>query len=221
MKEKVKAAYMEELEMKLGKARESYEVARRDTIEAEGRMVTRYDSTKTETAWLADGYLETVNTLEKTLENFKEQKPYVNIGDVVSVDVFKNDNYEGSSKIVMSKQEADWESVNCLFLGKTNGDIVPVKQKDTNYGYQIRDYETMNAGEKKVKIGDLVTVETEDGYEEFYYLVPETGGMEIRVNKKYVFCISCMAPLTQKVLELTEGSEFDINGECMKIISID
>ena len=56
-KQLVKKAYVCALEQKLTKAKNSYEIAKRDTIEAEGRMITRYDSMKTETAWLADGFL--------------------------------------------------------------------------------------------------------------------------------------------------------------------
>ena len=52
MKERVKESYLKMLKAKLEEEIKSYEIAKKDTIEAEGRMVTRYDSTKTETGWL-------------------------------------------------------------------------------------------------------------------------------------------------------------------------
>ena len=51
MKERVKENYLKMLKEKLEEEIKSYEIAKKDTIEAEGRMVTRYDSTKTETGW--------------------------------------------------------------------------------------------------------------------------------------------------------------------------
>ena len=85
------------LKEKLEEEIKSYEIAKKDTIEAEGRMVTRYDSTKTETGWLAAGYLELVNMLKKSIENFEQERRYINIGDLVTIDLFQNNRCEAAA----------------------------------------------------------------------------------------------------------------------------
>lgn len=111
MKERVKESYLKMLKAKLEEEIKSYEIAKKDTIEAEGRMVTRYDSTKTETGWLAAGYLELVNMLKKSIENFEQERRYINIGDLVTIDLFQNNRCEAQEKIVISKKEKEWDEL--------------------------------------------------------------------------------------------------------------
>ena len=220
MKNKVIKKYIEALEQRLAEAKASYEVAKKDSIEAEGRMVTRYDSTKTETSWLADGYLETVKTLQRAIKNLKQQVPYVNLGDHVLIDIFKNESYDKREEVVVSRENLQWNSAIHKLLGKEREDIVLVKVRNQNYGYQIRELWKNERQNNSAKLGDLVTLEDEYGEKECYYLVPEVGGVKICIDGTNIFCISSQAPLTQMIVEKKVDEIFEINAESYRIAKI-
>ena len=60
--------YVEFLNEQLKLTNKSFENTKKEMIEAEGRMVTRYDSTKTEVAWLANSLLVKKKNLEDAIE---------------------------------------------------------------------------------------------------------------------------------------------------------
>ena len=60
--------YIEFLHEQLKLTNKNFENAKKDMIEAEGRMVTRYDSTKTEVAWIANSLLVKKKNLESAIE---------------------------------------------------------------------------------------------------------------------------------------------------------
>lgn len=221
MKEKVKESYLKMLKAKLEEEIKSYEIAKKDTVEAEGRMVTRYDSTKTETGWLAAGYLELVNMLKKSIENFEQERRYINIGDLVTIDLFQNNRCEAQEKIVISKKEKEWDELAYDLLGKNSDDILQIRRENRNYGVQIRDFRPVYPEENIVKIGNLVTLELSNGERERYYLVPETGGVELDIDGEEIFCISSQTLMTQKLIECKCGEVIEMNDEKMKILAIE
>ena len=85
-KKKVREAYLSCLMEELAHARRGHAEAKRDTIAAEGRMVTRYDSTKTEVGWLADGFLKDVRELEKCILEANEGTWFREKGEAVGID---------------------------------------------------------------------------------------------------------------------------------------
>lgn len=216
MKEEVRQAYRAALEQKLAEARASYETAKKDTIEAEGRMVTRYDSTKTETAWLADGYLETVRTLEQALGNLQGENPYINVGDRVTVDLFEGGVYEGSKELTVERACSDWSVLGCTLIGKKPGEEVRLKQGGKNVTYQIRSRENGKA-DGRVALYSLVALKDSIGEVEWYYLVPEQGGMELMAGGEPVFCISGLTPLAQHLLDRRMGEQVEFNGDQFQI----
>lgn len=68
-------------------------------------MVTRYDSTKTETAWLADGYLKEVKKLEKCIKDAADKKKFANISDLVSADIIDSTGFEKKLNMCFAKQK--------------------------------------------------------------------------------------------------------------------
>ena len=87
-KKKVREAYLSCLMEELSHARRGHTEAKRDTIAAEGRMVTRYDSTKTEVGWLADGFLKDV--LQREMQDFLKDYP----GDMILVTHSRDEAYK-------------------------------------------------------------------------------------------------------------------------------
>lgn len=106
-KKKVREAYLSCLMEELAHARRGHAEAKRDTIAAEGRMVTRYDSTKTEVGWLADGFLKDVRELEKCILEANEGTWFRETGETVGIDslvkVREEDGYECFYYIVREK----------------------------------------------------------------------------------------------------------------------
>ena len=90
-KKKVREAYLSCLMEELAHARRGHAEAKRDTIAAEGRMVTRYDSTKTEVGWLADGFLKDVRELEKCILEANEGTWFREKGEAVGIDSLVRD----------------------------------------------------------------------------------------------------------------------------------
>lgn len=211
-KEKLKEAYIKAIEKKLEKAKESYEMHKNDTIEAEGRMVTRYDSSKTETAWLADGCLKEVKELEQYIINLRENRIYANISDTIFVDLIKKDEYQKTEKFVLSKICNDKMSDKLLeaYIGSSVGDVVII-EKDRQYlEYQIKDIQKGEL-EDFVSIESEVTLMDEFGNRDFYYIVNYIGGMDIIVDGKSIFCVSRQTPLAKVLLGKKKGDQIIVS----------
>lgn len=124
-KNKVREAYLAALMEELANARRGHAEAKKDTIAAEGRMVTRYDSTKTEVGWLADGFLKEVRELEQCIADTKDGAWYRDAGEVIGVDslvrVREEDGFEclyylvggrGGMELLLEEEEVYCVSVN-------------------------------------------------------------------------------------------------------------
>ncbi len=65
----------EEMERTLESILKSHSSAKKETIESEGRMQTRYDSTKTEMGYLTDGLAQKVIDLKNSLDQVSRFNP--------------------------------------------------------------------------------------------------------------------------------------------------
>lgn len=211
-KEMVHKAYIEALKNKLAKAQNSYEIAKKDTIEAEGRMVTRYDSTKTETAWLADGYLKEVKELQRCIADLQEGKQFANISDQVSIDIMIGMEYEKTVKCVLSRTEKQLISEEILLniIGSTVGDVISVEENKQHVEYHIK---TIQKGDAKgvAAVGSIVTLLDSYGDRDEYYIVNYVGGMEVSAEKSDIFCISKQTPIAKALLGRKKGEEITIS----------
>ena len=211
-KELIQKRYMEAIQKKLEKARSSYEIAKNDTIEAEGRMVTRYDSTKTETAWLADGYLKEVKELEQCIQNLQTQKEYANVADILLLDKLKNGEYQKTLSYTLLAEDSPVS--NTLFsalLGCMVGDSVVISSSKQKIEYQIR--EIQKGKPDGAAIGSLITLEDEYGDSDQYYIVNYVGGIEIEAEGEIIYCLSKQAPIAQALLGKKEGDRIEVTAK--------
>lgn len=207
-KEIVREAYIEALKKKLEKARTSYEIAKKDTIEAEGRMVTRYDSTKTETAWLADGYLKEVKELDKCITDVQEGRQFANISDRVSIEIIVGTEYEKTVEYTLFRAEQSGLSEDLLLniVGSAVGDVVSVDENKKHIEYHIKAIEKGDP-KGKISVGSVVTLSDDCGEKEEYYIVNSVGGMEVNAEGSDVFCISRQTPIARAMLGKGKGEE--------------
>lgn len=216
-------AYINALNEKLEKARKSHEIAKHDTIEAEGRMVTRYDSTKTETAWLADGYLKTVKELESVIQALQDNMIFANVGDSVDMAVYQRNEYIGEEKIILSKELAkDNQELFIKIIGSSVNDRISDKINEEYVEYHIRNIEKIHES-VGVNIYAIVTLENEDGMLDYYFLVNSNGGIEINVEGREIYCISKQTPMSMEMLTKNVGDivkPHGNNGASFKIRSI-
>lgn len=205
MKQKVMNEYINALNEKLESAKKSHEIAKHDTIEAEGRMVTRYDSTKTETAWLADGYLRTVKELESVIQTLQENTIFANVGDCVDVTVYQRNEFIGEERIVLSKElSKDNQELFVKIIGSFVHDRISDKRNGEIVEYHVRNIEKTHEF-VGVKIYAIVTLEDEDGMLDYYFLVNNNGGIEINVDGKEIYCVSKQAPIAVEMLTKSIG----------------
>lgn len=211
MRDRLKAEYIKELEKKLNKARSSYEIAKKDTIEAEGRMVTRYDSTKTETAWLADGYLKDVKELENIIEKLQANIKIANFGDTVNVDRYVKNEFLGVEEItldsVLLKEKPMFFT---KLVGLSINDTISEEIDGEYVEYQVREI-SKKEDLGYIGINSFVVLEDEDGYLDYYYLVNYLGGMEIEVDDKDIFCVSKQTPIVMALLGKIVGEKVKPN----------
>lgn len=206
--EMVRDNYLMALKGKMEKAKESYQTARKDTIEAEGRMITRYDSTKTETAWLADGYLQEVKILENYILDFENGVQIANIGDNVVVSCTNKQQNSQKTEYTLVRQSCINESLLFAILGRKVSESFYYKNENEYGEYFILDIipaSNRDNAERYVKIGSLVELEYEDDESEWYFLVNKIGGVELQIEDKTIFCISQNAPLSEKILGLNKN----------------
>lgn len=205
-KTKLKEAYIQAIERKLEKAKASYEVAKNDTIEAEGRMVTRYDSSKTETAWLADGCLREVKELEQYINSLREDKRFANMSDIVYADLIVNKEYQRTDKFALltTGETRIPDKYIGAFVGAGVGDSIVVEEDRQYLEYQIREIQRADS-KSTVSIESVVTLLDAYGGREVYYIVNYIGGMEIVVDGENIFCISKQTPLAKVLLGRKKG----------------
>lgn len=212
LKELLYEEYLKALGKKLEKSRTSYEIAKKDTIEAEGRMITRYDSTKTETAWLADGYLKEMKELERIISSIQKNEDVVNFGDCIEIDIYIKDKFVEKKEFFLNVELFQEEKELFVeFLCHKSGDLINYEKDGENVEYHIR---RIVKGKRidGVCMNSFVCLEDEDREKEYYYLVNYLGGIELQIEGKEVFCISKQAPMTQLLLAKREGDTIQTAG---------
>lgn len=191
----LKEKYIEALKEKLNKAQSSYEIAKKDTIEAEGRMVTRYDSTKTETAWLADGYLKDVLELREMISSLESNIEFANLGDTVKVDIYQKNEYVGMDSIQLDMNLLNSnKSLFLLILGSSINKKHIYENKNEYIEYHVREIEKVEFKDA-IGINSTVVLEDEYGDQDYYYIVNYLGGMVIENDGKKIFCVSKQTPI--------------------------
>ncbi len=206
----LKKEYIKELNKRLEAAKKNHSSAKFDVIEAEGRMVTRYDSTKTEMGWLADGYLKEVKELERVIFLEETNVVFANVLDTVITNKLKGKKIEEVSVLLDRKTD------KALFdglLGAFEDATVYAEEDDGFYEYTVKKIIKPKTQENNdvVKIGSVVAVETNDGYNEYYYIVNDRGGFEINFYDEEFLCISRTAPVAQSMFAKKVGDEVTIN----------
>lgn len=219
-KQLVKKAYICALEQKLIKAKNSYEIAKRDTIEAEGRMITRYDSMKTETAWLADGFLKEVKEIEQYISNIEKEREFANVSDFVELDLLEKEEYQGTFRYRLSRhgKEKIPERMFNEVIGCFREDSVVIEENKRQMEYRIKMIEK-NPDKQVVSLDSIVTIEDDYG-ESIYYITNYLGGIELEIEGKEIFCISKQTPIAKQLLGRKQGENITIpvNGEMECII---
>lgn len=224
-KEQVKQQYLSFLQLDWERAKIGHNTAKKDTIEAEGRMVTRYDSTKTEVAWLADGFQRELKEIEQCMADFAQQDQFINVGDSVYLEPIQ-DTPEHKVKSYEIHRRAMSEDCLLSLLGQKQNDICVVDFPQGKQECFIRKLEKHTiCDDTLVKLYDLVSVVDADGFEDTYFLVKERGGMSLDIDGTEVFCISKETPIAKKMLGASVGDSIYIQISStheieMKIISV-
>lgn len=208
--------YKNELEKNLEDLRVSYESAKTDVKQAEGRMVTRYDSMRTEMAWVANSMLAEVMGAEEALK-LMEMPNLVNVGDVVTVRIRKGEqdvysetfcisNFAENSSGIMYISPGEPKALSCL--GQSADKLVEVQEGNETYTMQIAGFEKAANGEVVIGINTLAALQ-ESGYEEEWYLVTGShGGFFLELDdEQEVVAVSVKAPLAQAMLGKKTGEE--------------
>lgn len=220
MIEKIRMEYIGELEKRLANARASYESAKRDTIEAEGRMITRYDSSKTETAWLADGYFKDVNELENEIISYREKRKCVGYGNTVLVEVYKNEKFIEQKEVKITIGENILGTPSIILTGFFRDDTLAINSRNETYLLKITKINESASQNDEIDIGDAFFVEDNYGELAGYFIVRKLGGMEINSPDGEVFCISAKAPIAQLAFGKRTGDSVCHNGERLVIKKI-
>ncbi len=147
---------IENIEMSLLEIKGYFEGSKKDVIEAEGRMKTRYDTTRTERAWLADAYSKRYEETLLQLDLLRKfdlplKKDCVQIGSFVCLENLADIKHSyyfilpvaGGMKLECKRKEITVISPQApltkLILGKNLYDEISLKINRTNKEYCIDD----------------------------------------------------------------------------------
>lgn len=204
----VKECYKKELEKILEQEHVNFNAAKKDLVEAEGRMVTRYDSTRTEVAWLANSRLVEIKALEKEIERVGcEQK--ANLGDIVTVNELLSSGETATRKYIIGAQEDHVQDVTYVgvntpegkaLLGCMKEDRVEVEEKMRSRAMQIIDLQKRNEG-SGVLVDTVVKVEDDEFGDEYYFVTEGRGGIILELeDETEVIVITTKSPLALALL---------------------
>lgn len=205
MVEAVKGAYKEKLKQILAQEHVNFQAAKKDVIEAEGRMVTRYDSTKTEVAWLANGHLAEIKALEKEIERVYETKK-IHLGDTVTVRVPLSKGESEVATYEVSKEQPEGYAL----LGRLKGDMVEVEE---GMGSKVLQIVAVKKGiySERVDVDTLVRVKDAKYGEEYYFITEGRGGILLELEEGVeVIVINLKSPLAQKLLGEKAGMRLEV-----------
>ena len=230
--QKVKESYKEELKKILQQEHVNFEYAKRDVIEAEGIIVTRYDSTKTEVAWLANSRLAEIKIIEKEIERVDKQGK-INIGDEVTVRVPYSNGEVATEKYHIGKCDQRKEEViekaidspeGKALLGHLKEDIVEVEEKDGSRTLQVIDIKTQPK-ENIALVNSVIKVEDEEFGEEYYYITETRGGIILELEDELeITVITTKSPLALILLGKSKGDKCEFligeNNRKLRIVDI-
>ena len=203
--------YVEFLNEQLKLTNKSFENTKKEMIEAEGRMVTRYDSTKTEVAWLANSLLVKKKNLEDAIERKNiDNSLKVKVGSKVKVRQLNQNNNQNVFELLIGKStkeldnniiQLDTSSDNVKELfGKIKEDIVEINLHNVNMVVKIEEVSNF-INENVINLDSIVLLEDEDGYEDYYYICDSEGGMELELDDgTEVIVVSNKAPIASQML---------------------
>lgn len=219
--QQVKTYYKEKLEEILAQEHVNFQAAKKDVVEAEGRMVTRYDSTKTEVAWLANSRLAEIKTLEKEIERvFATGK--VNLGDCVTVDVPMPSGEIVRTEYVLGDIGEDMQIFGEIkgittpeaqaLLGRIQEDIVEVE--NANGGSSSMQILAVQPRERQrvVLVNTVVKVEDEEFGDEYYFITEGRGGIILELEDGMeVMVVNVKTPLALALLGKKVGDQVSMN----------
>lgn len=217
----VKTCYRQKLEEILAQEQVNFQAAKKDVIEAEGRMVTRYDSTKTEVAWLANSRLAEIKVLEKEISRvFVDGK--INIGDEVVVRVLQPNGESvrqhyfigagGADSIIEVDEvkEVTSPEAKCL-LGNMQEDVVEVEYANGSKSMQIIEVQKRER-KRVVLLNTVVRVDDEEFGEEYYFITESRGGISLELEQGIeVMVVNVKTPLALALLGKKIGQQVKID----------
>jgi len=220
-----KTAYRQYLEQTQKELQEGYASAKTDVLQAEGRMVTRYDSMKTEMAWVANGLLAELMKAEAALQRLAASQ-LVHIHDCVKVLTQKSDGAVNSEWVYIGWEQPRDESIRQLrpdseealsLLGQTVGQTVAVEQTMEGGTMQIVEVKSDAGADLVVDVDTLIALQESDQEEEWYYVTTDQGGIFLDLpDGKEVVVISVKAPLTQVLLGKSVGTRVTFSQEKLR-----
>lgn len=210
MNKKVKEEYIKSLKNALENAKKGFASAKLDTIEAEGRMVTRYDSTKTEVAWLADGFQKEIIEIENCINKFNNNYMYSDINDIVLLEYINKDYSKSMEKILLDRDTIK-EDLLISILGQSENELFLADTGDIKSECVIKEIIKSDSSDKNtIHLNSVVKVCDDDGFEDIYFIVSDRGGIDIEIDGEEVFCISKNTPIAKKLLGKKIGDEVKV-----------
>ncbi|WP_455542546.1 GreA/GreB family elongation factor [Intestinibacter sp.] len=202
--------YIDFLKEQLDETNRNFGNTKQDMIEAEGRMVTRYDSSKTELAWLANGLLVKKKNLEEAISRKSLDNRFkVKIGSMLKVRQLNQDNDKNVFKILIGNTKEQLEGVIQLspssegvksLFGKMEEDIVEVNLNNIDMVIKIEEISVFN-DDDVVNLDSIVLMKDDSGYEDYYYICEAEGGFEIELDDgTEVLVVSNKAPIAIQML---------------------
>lgn len=214
----VKKMYLEEMKSKLEIINKNFENTKQEMIEAEGRMVTRYDSTKTEVAWLANSLLVKKKKLEESIERMNiDTSLKIKVGSRVKVRQLNVNNDKNVFELFIgkSKNELDEKVIQLNtssdvvkeLFGKMKEDIVEINLNNIDMVVKVE--EIVNYIEEDiVNLDSIVLLEDDDLYTDYYYICDSEGGIDLELdNGTEVIVLSNKAPLASLMLGKKRNDE--------------
>lgn len=211
-KNTVKNMYLEEMKSKLETINKNFQSTKQEMIEAEGRMVTRYDSTKTEVAWLANSLLVKKKKLEEAIERINiDTSLKIKVGSKVKIRQLNVNNDKNIFEVFIGKNKNQIDSniiqlnnssdtVKELF-GKMKEDIVEINLNSIDMVVKVEEIVNDKIDEEVVNLDSIVLLEDDSLYTDYYYICDSEGGIDLELDDgTEIIVLSNKAPLASLIL---------------------